>query len=115
MARTPLANAVEEAVAKIADEQTKTTRRRFLKGAGATVVGASLLGRLAEPGNARGAPPPGTRIAVVGAGLAGLTCSYRLQQAGYAAQIYEASGRIGGRCRSRALAHRSSPRSATPL
>jgi monoamine oxidase len=98
MARTPLANAVEEAVAKIADEQTKTTRRRFLKGAGATVVGASLLGRLAEPGNAQGAPPPGTRIAVVGAGLAGLTCAYRLQQAGYAAQIFEASGRIGGRC-----------------
>jgi len=98
MARTPLANAVEQAAAKIADEQTKTTRRRFLKGAGATVVGASLLGRLAEPGNARGAPPPGTRIAVVGAGLAGLTCAYRLQQAGYAAQIYEASDRIGGRC-----------------
>ena len=98
MARTPLANAVEEAVAQIADEQTKTTRRRFLKGAGATVVGASLLGRLAEPGNARGAPPPGTRIVVVGAGLAGLTCAYRLQQAGYAAQIFEASGRIGGRC-----------------
>jgi monoamine oxidase len=98
MARTPLANAVEEAVAKIADEQTKTTRRRFLKGAGATVVGASLLGRLAEPGHARGAPPPGTRIVVVGAGLAGLTCAYRLQQAGYAAQIFEASGRIGGRC-----------------
>jgi monoamine oxidase len=98
MARTPLANAVEEAVAKIADEQTKTTRRRFLKGAGATVVGASLLGRLAEPGNARGAPPPGTRIVVVGAGLAGLTCAYRLQQAGYASQIFEASGRIGGRC-----------------
>jgi len=98
MARTPLANAVEEAVAKIADEQTKTTRRKFLKGAGATVVGASLLGRLAEPGNARGAPPPGTRIVVVGAGLAGLTCAYRLQQAGYAAQIFEASGRIGGRC-----------------
>ena len=98
MARTPLANAVEEAVAKIADEQTKTTRRRFLKGAGATVVGASLLGRLAEPGIAKGSPPPGTRIVVVGAGLAGLTCAYRLQQAGYAAQIYEASDRIGGRC-----------------
>ena len=98
MARTPLANAVEEAVAKIADEQTKTTRRRFLKGAGATVVGATLLGRLAEPGIAKGSPPPGTRIVVVGAGLAGLTCDYRLQQAGYAAQVFEASGRIGGRC-----------------
>jgi monoamine oxidase len=98
MARTPLANAVEEAAAKIAEEHTRTTRRRFLKGAGATVVGATLLGRLAEPGVAKGAPPPGTRIAVVGAGLAGLTCAYRLQQAGYAAQIYEASDRIGGRC-----------------
>src|SRR5258705_10631978 len=98
MARTPLAGAVEEAAAKIADEHTRTTRRRFLKGAGATVVGASLLGRLAEPGSAKGAPPPGARIVVVGAGLAGLTCAHRLQQAGYAAQIYEASDRIAGRC-----------------
>ncbi|HEX4678469.1 MAG TPA: FAD-dependent oxidoreductase, partial [Gaiellaceae bacterium] len=98
MARTPLAGTVEEAVAKIADETTRTTRRRFLKGAGATVVGATLLGRLAEPGIAKGAPPPGTRIVVVGAGLAGLTCAYRLQQAGYAAQVFEASDRIGGRC-----------------
>src|SRR5258705_7622769 len=91
MARTPLANAVEEAVAKIADEQTRTTRRRFLKGAGATVIGASLLGRLAEPGTAEGAPPPGTRIVVVGAGLAGLTSAYRLQHAGYAAQVFDTS------------------------
>jgi monoamine oxidase len=98
MARTPLANAVEEAVAKIADEQSKTTRRTFLKGAGATVAGATLLGRLAAPARAANSLPSGSRIAVVGAGLAGLTCAYRLQQAGYAAQIYEASDRIGGRC-----------------
>lgn len=37
-------------------------------------------------------------IAVVGAGLAGLTCAYRLQQAGLAAKVYESSMRIGGRC-----------------
>jgi monoamine oxidase len=98
MARTPLANAVEEAVAKIADEHTKTTRRRFLQGAGTTVAGATLLGRLAGPARAASGLPSGTRIAVVGAGLAGLTCAYRLQQAGYAAQVYEASDRIGGRC-----------------
>src|SRR5205085_2269245 len=30
--------------------------------------------------------------------LAGLVCAYRLQQAGFAAQVFEASGRIGGRC-----------------
>jgi monoamine oxidase len=98
MARTPLAGAVEEAVARIADEESRTTRRSFLKGAGATVAGATLLGRLAGPARAASGLPSGTRIVVVGAGIAGLTCAYRLQQAGYAAQIYEASGRIGGRC-----------------
>jgi monoamine oxidase len=35
---------------------------------------------------------------VVGGGLAGLTAAYRLKQAGYAAQVYEASDRVGGRC-----------------
>jgi len=35
---------------------------------------------------------------VVGGGLAGLTCTYRLKQAGYAAQLYEGSDRLGGRC-----------------
>jgi monoamine oxidase len=38
------------------------------------------------------------RIAVVGGGLAGLTCTYRLKQAGYSAQLYEGSSRLGGRC-----------------
>src|SRR3954449_4194278 len=98
MARTPLANAVEEAVAQIADEERRTSRRRFLKGAGVAVAGATLLGRFADPGIARGGPPSNTRVVVVGAGLAGLTSAYRLQQAGLAAQIFESSGRIGGRC-----------------
>jgi monoamine oxidase len=100
MARTPLANAVEEAVAKIADEDHRTTRRGLLKGAGAAVAGASVLGNLARPAWAGvGTKPAGsTRIIVVGAGLAGLTAAYRLQQAGYAADVYEASNRIGGRC-----------------
>src|SRR3954449_8600690 len=98
MARTPLANAVEEAVAQIVDEERRTSRRGFLKGAGVAVAGATLFGRLAEPCIARGVLPPSTRIVVVGAGLAGLTSAYRLQQAGYAAQVFEASGRIGGRC-----------------
>ena len=98
MARTPLARAVEDAVGLIAADEARTTRRGFLKGAGATIAGATMLGRFAEPGIAKGAPPPGTRIVVVGAGLAGLVCAYRLRQAGFAAQVFEASGRIGGRC-----------------
>jgi monoamine oxidase len=96
MARTPLANAVEEAVARLAEE--RTTRRGFMKRAGVAAVGATALGRLTEPARAKAGPPPNTRVVVVGAGLAGLTCAYRLQQAGLFAQIYEASGRIGGRC-----------------
>ena len=46
--------------------------------------------------SARGAATP--KVVVVGAGLAGLTCAYRLRQAGVAATVYEASTRIGGRC-----------------
>lgn len=37
-------------------------------------------------------------IAIIGGGLAGLTCAYRLKQAGFKAKIYEATGRVGGRC-----------------
>src|SRR6266566_1044224 len=38
------------------------------------------------------------RIAVVGAGLAGLACAYRLGQAGLKVDIFEASDHVGGRC-----------------
>ncbi len=34
----------------------------------------------------------------MGAGLAGLTCAYRLHQAGVASQVFEARDRVGGRC-----------------
>jgi len=37
------------------------------------------------------------RINIVGAGLAGLSCAYYLEQAGFQPLIYERDGRIGGR------------------
>src|SRR5439155_23206712 len=77
--------------------ERRTTRRELLKRtavAGAAVAGASTMGRFAKA--AYGATPP--RIAVVGAGLAGLTCAHRLKQAGLNADVYEASMRTGGRC-----------------
>ncbi|MDP9285574.1 MAG: FAD-dependent oxidoreductase [Actinomycetota bacterium] len=99
MARTPLANAVEEAVARIAEDEARTTRRGLLQAAGAAVGGATMLGKLAGPAWARSTKSlAAPRIVVVGAGLAGLTAAYRLKQAGYAAEVYEASGRVGGRC-----------------
>lgn len=39
----------------------------------------------------------GPKIAVVGAGLAGLTAAHRLNQAGYDVEVYEARDRPGGR------------------
>jgi monoamine oxidase len=95
VARTPLAQRIEDAYAEVAEE--RTTRLGLLKRtatAGAAVAGMSTMGRFAK--TAYGASAP--RIAIVGAGLAGLTCAYRLKQAGLNAQIYEASSRVGGRC-----------------
>lgn len=37
------------------------------------------------------------RVVIVGAGVAGLTCAYRLQQAGVGSRVFEANERIGGR------------------
>jgi monoamine oxidase len=109
MAHTPLfenlrrlmADARESAVTGIEVEQVEekrraleSTRRQFIRGAGlatAALVGAPLL---------RAAKPSGTsaKVVVVGAGLAGLTCAYRLKQAGVDATVYEANSRVGGRC-----------------
>ena len=97
MARTPLAAGLEEAVARIAEESgTPLTRRRFLRDAGLAAGAATALWSLGRAPLARGAGAP--RVVVVGAGLAGLTCAYRLRQAGVIASVYEASDRIGGRC-----------------
>ncbi|MEX2275046.1 MAG: NAD(P)/FAD-dependent oxidoreductase [Actinomycetota bacterium] len=38
------------------------------------------------------------RIVVVGAGLAGLACAYRLSQVGVHSEVFEARDRLGGRC-----------------
>ena len=94
MARTPLAGAVQDAVAAIAAGERRTSRGAFVKEAGVAALGLTALGRFASP--ARGATVP--RIVVVGAGLAGLSAAYALRNAGYLAEVHEASDRIGGRC-----------------
>ncbi len=73
-------------------------RRKFLKTAAAfgggtmLTVGSQGFGTalLAQEANA-------PKIAIVGAGVAGLNAAYQLKKAGYRATIYEASNRVGGR------------------
>jgi monoamine oxidase len=73
------------------------SRGEFLKRAG--VAGAGLAAAPAALGvrrTAAGAP----RIAIVGAGIAGLNAALTLADAGYASTIYESSSRVGGRMHS---------------
>jgi protoporphyrinogen/coproporphyrinogen III oxidase len=42
-----------------------------------------------------------TKIAVIGAGIAGLTCAYELQKAGYKVTVFEKEDFVGGRMASR--------------
>jgi monoamine oxidase len=93
MARTPLASKLQRSALQ-EDGGRRIDRRRLLRDAGALAVSASALGRLTPTARAATAP----KIVVVGAGLAGLTCAYRLRQAGYFAELHEASDRVGGRC-----------------
>ncbi len=110
MARTRLFARLQQAAAVAAEAATRDvpadqviaehaerrpSRREVLKLAGATGLAAGLSSLGARPAGAADGP----RIVVVGAGLAGLTCAYRLKQAGYAATVHEASSkRVGGRC-----------------
>ena len=69
-------------------------RRREVIAGGAGLAAAAMLSGPVSRALAASAP----RVVVVGGGLAGLTCAYRLKQAGYRADLYEASDRLGGRC-----------------
>jgi monoamine oxidase len=107
MARTPLATRLEEA-ASIAGESSqrdlpvervlreRITRRELLRRAAVVGIAGTAAMTVDRSGGVRAATAP--RIAVIGAGLAGLTCAFRLKQAGYSATVYEASDRVGGRC-----------------
>ncbi len=94
----------------------RITRRRFLQAVGAAGGAAAVLGsmealRLVAPASENRQPfqPPrksdfalqgranGTRVLILGAGIAGLTSAYELEKAGYACEILEARDRPGGR------------------
>jgi monoamine oxidase len=68
----------------------RLSRREVLAGAVATVA------TLAMPRRAH-AVPGSPQIAIVGAGIAGLTAAWRLARRGVRATVYESNGRVGGR------------------
>ncbi len=69
--------------------EIRLTRRRLLAGSA-----AGLLAAYARPARASGKK---MRIAVVGAGIAGLNATYLLANAGLSVTLYEGSDHIGGR------------------
>lgn len=82
----PTAEAMERAA------ESAWSRRRFLGTSAAAVAGAAI----GFPSIAR-AQDDDLRVVILGAGTAGLTCAYRLQQSGIRSTILEASPRVGGR------------------
>jgi len=70
------------------------TRRQLTSGA-LQLAAASALSACGGDDSAK--RPGNERVAVVGAGIAGLHCAYRLQQVGVDVTVYEASTRVGGR------------------
>lgn len=84
-------------------EASALSRRSFVAGSSAAVASLALTGcapttRIPTSGVAaperRAADEP---VVIVGAGIAGLTCAYRLRQAGIPVRVMEAQSRTGGR------------------
>ena len=85
----------EQRPAPVMGTELGWNRRRFVK----TSVAAGITGLLGQslPLPANASSHTRQRVAIVGAGIAGLNAAYRLQRAGITATVYEARNRPGGR------------------
>lgn len=89
MPRTPLYSALRQIARSAAPP---VGRRAVLGGIGATMAAAVV------PAVVPARAATHARVAVVGAGLAGLSATWALKQAGTRATLFEGSTRLGGRC-----------------
>ena len=103
--------ATEENISNNKTENFSPQRREFLKKAGKAVAAAGLLGAFEscrktiqkiapydlDTPMAANNGATASRIAIVGAGMAGLHAGFILKQKGFSAQVFEGSNRIGGR------------------
>jgi monoamine oxidase len=84
-----------------ARDASRVSRRDFVRllgAAGLLTAAGGLVPRFARAGEKpKPAPGGGEPVAILGAGLAGLTAAYRLLQAGVPCEIFEGSERTGGR------------------
>ena len=85
-------------LANRSDDSPAWSRRQFLKGAAAAGAGAWAVSSFG-PRAPRALAGDSPTVVIVGAGLAGLSCAYRLSKAGVRPIVYEArKERLGGRC-----------------
>ena len=90
------------------NQEQVLTRRQVLALIGRTAGAGALYGAMSSLGFAaestyRGPPklegaPKGTKVLVLGAGIAGMVAAYELRNAGYKVQVLEYNARAGGRC-----------------
>jgi monoamine oxidase len=93
-ASRPGAPPLDDLLGRLAEKDLHSSRRTFLKAsaaAGAIMATPDLFSAFAQEGSSR------PRTAVVGAGVAGLNCAYKLRKAAVPVTVYEAAGRTGGR------------------
>lgn len=94
MASRPGSPPLDDLLGRLAEKDFDPSRRTFLKAsaaAGAVLAAPDLFTAFAQEGSSR------PRTAIVGAGVAGLNCAYKLRKAGVDVAVFEAAGRTGGR------------------